>query len=68
MCGGNRLARSGTLGHVNEAGLLRVRQGAPFLPVIPDGGADGVLGQHYSGVRRKDRRLKCYKTHLSSGA
>ena len=45
---GNGLAGCGAVRDVNVAGLLRVTQLAPLIPVVADGRADGVLSEHCS--------------------
>ena len=45
---GNGLASCGALRDVDVAGLLRVTQLAPLIPVVADGRADSVLSKHCS--------------------
>lgn len=46
MCCRHCLPSNGALRDIDEALRLWVTRGLAFCPVIPDGGADGVLGKH----------------------
>ena len=58
MSSGDCLAGGSALRDVNEAGLLRVAQLRPLCPVIPDGGSNCILGEHYTRSKSATTRLR----------